>query len=68
MPDHIHKWIFNFMKMHEQLDKYNALWLSMSAYHDLTPKTKSHEQVFQWNRKEIKKISQYLLGVVTESI
>jgi hypothetical protein len=25
MLDHLQKWIFNFMKTHEQLDKYNAI-------------------------------------------
>jgi hypothetical protein len=26
MLDHLQKWIFHFMKMHERLDKYNATW------------------------------------------
>jgi len=54
------------MKTHERLDKYNALCLSMPAYHDLTPKNESWEEVSQWNGKEMKEISQYLLGVVTQ--
>jgi hypothetical protein len=41
--DHLKKWIFHFTKMHECLDKYNAIWLSGPAFHHLTPKTKSHE-------------------------
>jgi len=41
MHDHFQKWIFHFMKTDERLDKYNALWLSMPAYHDPKPKTKS---------------------------
>jgi len=40
MLDHLQVWIFHFMKMHERLDKYNAIWLSVPAYHDLTPKPK----------------------------
>jgi len=40
MLDHLQKWVFHFMKMHKWLDKYNAIWLSVPAYHDLTPKTK----------------------------
>jgi len=31
MLDHLQKWIFHCMKMHEQLDKYNATWLSVPA-------------------------------------
>jgi len=53
MLDHLQKWIFHFMKTHERLDKYNALWLSVPAYHDLTPKNKSYEEVSQWNGKEM---------------
>jgi len=26
MLEHLQKWIFHFMNMHEQLDKFNAIW------------------------------------------
>jgi hypothetical protein len=68
MLDHLQTWIFHFMKMHEQLDKYTAIWLSVPTYHDLTPKNKSYEEVSQWNGKEITEMSQYLLGVITQSL
>jgi len=66
--DHLQKWIFHFMKMQEWLDKYNAIWLSMPAYHDLAPKNKSYEEVSLWNWKGMKEMSRYLLGVVTQSL
>jgi len=66
MLDHLQKWIFYFMKTHKWLDKYNAIWLSVPAYHDLTPKTKSYEEVSQWNGKEMKEMSRNLLGVETQ--
>jgi len=68
MLDHLQKWMFHFMKTHERLDKYNAIWLSVPAYHDLRPKNKSYEEVSQWNGKEMKEMSRYLLGVVTQSL
>jgi len=68
MLDHLQKWIFHFMKTHERLDKYNAIWLSVPAYHDLTPTNKSYEEDSQWNGKEMKEMSRYLLGVVTQSL
>jgi hypothetical protein len=68
MLDHLQKWIFHFMKTHERLDKYNAIWLSVPAYHNLIPKNKSYEEVSQWNGKEMKEMSRYLLGVVTQSL
>jgi hypothetical protein len=39
MLDHLQKWIFHIMKMHETLDKYNAIWLSMPAF------TTSHKKL-----------------------
>jgi len=65
---HLLKWMFHFMKTHERLDKYNAIWLSVPATHDLTPKNKSYQEVSQWDGKEMKDISRYLFGVVTQSL
>jgi len=53
------------MNTHQWLDKYNAIWLSVPAYHDLTLHNTSYEEVSQWNGKEMKEMSQDLLGVVT---
>jgi len=68
MLDHLQKWIVHFMKTHKRLDKCNAIWLSVPAYHDLTPNNKSYEEVSLWNGKEMKEMSWYLLGVVTQSL
>jgi len=68
MLDHLQKWIFHFMRMHEWLNKYNAIWLSMPAYRDLTPMNKSFQEVSQSNGKEMKEMSRYLPGVVTQSL
>jgi len=38
------------------------------AYHNLTPKNKSYGEVSQWNGKEMKEMSRYLLGVVSQSL
>jgi hypothetical protein len=68
MLDHLQKWIFPFLKMHKQLDKYNTDWISVPAYHNITPSNKSNEDICQWNGKEMKGMSWSLLGVVTESL
>ena len=65
MLDYLQQWNFHSMKTHKRLDKYNVIWLYLPANHDLTPKTKSYEEVSQWNWKEMKEMSRYLLGVVT---
>jgi hypothetical protein len=59
---------FHFIKTHKRLDKYNAIWLSMPAYHHLTQKNKSYEEVSQWNGKEMNQMSLNLLGVITQSL
>jgi hypothetical protein len=66
--DNVQKCIFHFMKTHERLDKYNSIWLSVPAYHNLTPKNQSYEKDSQWHGKEMKEMSRYLLGVVTQSL
>jgi hypothetical protein len=68
MLDLLQKWIFHCMKKHEHLCIYNAISLSEPAYHDLTPRTKSYEEVSEWNDKEMKGMTRYLLGVVTQSL
>jgi len=45
-----------------------AIWLSVPAYHDLTPKYKSYDEVSQLNGNEMEEMSLYLLGVVTQSL
>jgi hypothetical protein len=57
MFHHLQKQIFPFMKMHEELDKYKPILLSVPSYHDLTPNNTSYEGVFQWNGKEMKDMS-----------
>ena len=56
------------MKTEERLNQYNAIWLSLPSYHNLTPKTKSYEEGSRWNGKEMKEMSRYLIGVVTQSL
>jgi hypothetical protein len=68
MLGHLHRSILHIMKKHEWLDMYNAIWLSRYAYQDLTPKTKSYEEVSPWKGQEMKEISRYLDGVVTRSL
>ena len=43
--DHCPKWIYHFMNTHQWLNKYNAIWLSVPADNNLTPKNESYEEV-----------------------
>jgi hypothetical protein len=66
--DHLQKWIFHSGMTHRQLNKDDAIWLSLPAYHNLTPKTQSNEDDSIVNGKESKEVSRYLLRVVTQSL
>jgi hypothetical protein len=66
--DHLQRWMFHFMDMHERLDIYNATWLSVPSYHDLTTKTKLYKKVSHWNGKKMNEMSRYQLGVITQSL
>jgi len=68
MLDHLQKSISHFIKTRKWVDKYNAIWLSMPAYHNLTPKNKSYEGISQLNGKEMQEMSWYLFGVVTQTL
>jgi hypothetical protein len=68
MLNHLQKWIFHFTKTHERLDKYNAMWLSVLSSHHLTPKNMSYEEVALRNGKELKEMTRYLVGVLTQSL
>jgi len=68
MLDHLHMWRFYFLKMHELLNKYNPIWLSVAAYHNLTPTNRSDEQVSQSDGKEMNHMSWLLLAVVTQTL
>jgi hypothetical protein len=66
--DELQMWLFPSMKPQACLNKYNAIRLSVPTYNDLTHKHYSYEEFFQWNGKDIKEMSQYLLGVVTQPL
>jgi hypothetical protein len=68
MVDHLQKSIFDIMKTHDRVNKYNAMWLSVPAYNHVLLKTMSHQEVAQWSWKEMKERSQYQLGVATQPV
>jgi hypothetical protein len=40
MLDNMQNWMLHIKKSHEQLDMYNAIWLFVPAYYNLSPKIK----------------------------
>jgi hypothetical protein len=45
MLDNLQEGILHFKKLHEWLDMFNAILLSVPAYHHLTPNTMSYEEI-----------------------
>jgi len=68
MLDYLQKCILHFIETQEWLDKNNAIWLSVPAYHDLRPKHESYDESSQWNVKEMKEMSWYLPRVATQTL
>jgi len=66
MHDDLPRWIFHLVKTRKWLDQYTAVWLSVPADHDLTPKNKSYEEVSQRNGEEMEQMSWNLLGPVIQ--
>jgi hypothetical protein len=50
MLEHLEKFIFHFIKMLKQLNKYNAVWLSVPAYHNLILQNKSCKKFLNGKR------------------
>jgi len=67
MLDNLQIWILHFLNMYKWLYMFNAILLSLPAYHDLTPEYISYEDIVQWTGKAINEMNQYLLGVLTQS-
>jgi hypothetical protein len=64
MLGNLQTWIFDFMKTPEWLDKYNAIWFSVPAYHKVRRKNTSYDEDSQCNWNEMNEMSRYLLGVL----
>jgi hypothetical protein len=68
MLKHLLNWLQQFMKKFKRLERYNEIWLSVPAYLDMTQPKKSYEEITQWTGTELRQISRYLLGVVTNTL
>jgi hypothetical protein len=68
MLKHLLNWLQQFMKKFKRLERYNEIWLSVPAYLDITQPKKSYEEITQWAGTELRQISRYLLGVVTNTL
>jgi hypothetical protein len=59
--DHLQRLNFHFKKSHERLHNYNAIKLSVAAYHDLTPMKVLCKEVSERNGNEKQEMSQLIL-------
>jgi hypothetical protein len=68
MLKHLLEWIHAFLKQYNRLDRFNAIWLSIPAYLDMTRRTKAYEEISQWTGKEYKTMSRFLTGCLASTL
>ena len=64
MLKHLLGWLHSFLHLHKRLQCFNAIWLSVSSYLDMTRPKRSYEQVSRWTGKEIKTMCRFLVVVL----
>jgi len=61
---HLLGWLQDFLRQHKYLKTFNNIWLSVSPYLDMAQPQKTYGEVSSWQGKEIKTMSQFLVGVL----
>jgi hypothetical protein len=61
MLKHLLEWIHALLKQYNRHDRFNAIWLSIPAYLDMTRRTK-------WTGKEYKTMSRFLTGCLASTL
>lgn len=60
---HLMQWIHSLLRKHSRLDRFNASWLTVPSYLDMTGPKKQYEEISQWSGKEMKNMCRFLLPV-----
>ncbi len=68
MLKHLLDWLFEFLKLHKRLERFNSLWLSVPAYLDMSKPRRAYEEVSRWNGGEIKNMTRFLVAVLRNAL
>lgn len=68
MMKHLMEWLLAFLEKHDRLHVFNQIWKTVPPFHDISPVNKTYSEVSQWQGKEIRIMSRYLLAVFTVSL
>lgn len=60
--DHMLGWVMDFLREQGRATLFNQLWVSIPQYQDMVRPAKAYEEVVQWQGKEIKTMSRFLLA------
>ena len=62
---HLMEWLVYFLEKHSHIFVFNQIWLFVSSFCEMTAPNKTYSNVTQWQGKEMRTISQYLLAVLS---
>jgi hypothetical protein len=65
---HMMKWIVSFLKQHQRLDRFDAIWTAVPAYPGLLKFNKAYGAVIQWTGKEMRALCRILLPVFAATL
>jgi hypothetical protein len=66
--NHLLEWVTDFLQESQRLELFNQLWVSIPPYQDMLRPKKSFQEVGQWQGKEIKTMSRFLLACFAASL
>ena len=64
MLKHLMGWLSQFLRSHGRFQLFNAIWLKVPSYLEMSKPKKSWEQVSSWTGKEMKTIFRFVVAVL----
>jgi hypothetical protein len=68
MLNHLLEWLQAFLRDHRRFDRFNNLWLSVPPYLNTAAPRLTYGEVSPGTRKEIKRLSTFVLGVLRNAL
>jgi hypothetical protein len=68
MLKHLLDWIHDFLRKYDRLASFNAIWLSIQSYLNMTRRTKVYEEISQCTGKELKTISRFRVSCLESAL
>ena len=66
--NHLMDWVMDFLHEFQRLELFNQLWISIPPYQNMLRPKKTFQEVSQWQGKEFKTMSRFLLACFAASL